>query len=584
MNSPTDNDDIIQTTETTKITTTVITTVETIKDTVKDVVTWKSLKKFHLPSYSISNKGEVKNVGRNKTLKGRIVQGIRYFYLKRIDGTIAKFTIEELMLLNDPDPEDKDEYIVSDETKAIDESHKIVWVSLAFMNLSKYQISNHGEVMNKQTRTILDGYDGGRENRKRFSLSNDESKPRNFKRYNMLMYAFRGIPEDDSMTVDHIDRDSINDNLSNLRWATKREQTLNRKSSTRTRRLVQQSKDGVIIAIHFNYNDATESVNGYGPSVQKACRYQTSYLGFDWLYLDTLDLDDEIWKGGNILFPEFKSFQVSNKYRIRRESGTTEGTLDSRGYMTVTIVCIDDLQKKMSIHRLVQAVFSGERRKDLKVNHINGVKVDNRPENLEYATPKENVQHAVDTGLTNNQKAIQQLTLKDEFIKEFVSGAKASSETGILVGGISRCCRGEQISFEKYHWRFADPTLRIKTMVGSGKISINEVNEEKNIIRTFESRVEAAKILNVGLNTITRHLKSGKWCRKGEFYIEYANSDDRYKYKAKRVIHSTLDGNLINEYSSPAEASESLGYPKISIVRACRFNKIYKGALFAYVI
>ncbi len=88
----------------------------------------------------------------------------------------------------------------------------------------------------------------------------------------------------------------------------------------------------------------------------------------------------------------------------------------------------------------------------------------------------------------------------------------------------------------------------------------------------------------MGLNTITRHLKSGKWCRKGEFYIEYANSDDRYKYKAKRVIHSTLDGNLINEYSSPAEASESLGYPKISIVRACRFNKIYKGALFAYVI
>nr|QBK93210.1 MAG: hypothetical protein LCPAC403_03440 [Pithovirus LCPAC403] len=119
-------------------------------------------------------------------------------------------------------------------------------------------------------------------------------------------------------------------------------------------------------------------------------------------------------------------------------------------------------------------------------------------------------------------------------------------------------------------------------MVRSGKFSINQVDEDKNIVRTFESRAEAAKILNVGISTIARYLKSGKWYRKGQFYVEYVNSGDQHK--AKRVIHSTLNRNPINEYSSSAEAAEALGYPKNSIEKACRFNKTYKGTLFTYVV
>ena len=310
-------DDIVQTTETTKITTTVITTVETIKDTVKDVVEWRSLKRWKLPSYSVSNKGEVKNVGRDNILKGRKVQGVRYYYLKRMNGKTGKFTIEDLMsMVNGSGDEDNKEYIVTDETKAIDENSEKVWISLAFMKLSKYQISNSGEVMNKQSRIILDGCDWGSDKRKTFSLSNDESKPRHFRRYNLIMYAFRGTPKDDSMTVDHIDGDPTNDDLSNLRWATKREQVLNRKSFIMTRRSVQQSFEGTVIAVYLNYDSAAESINGSGINISQACKYQTSYLGFDWMYLDTLNLEDEVWKDGSVLYPEFKPFHVSNKDRI----------------------------------------------------------------------------------------------------------------------------------------------------------------------------------------------------------------------------------------------------------------------------
>ena len=50
--------------------------------------------------------------------------------------------------------------------------------------------------------------------------------------------------------------------------------------------------------------------------------------------------------------------------------------------------------KYVRIHRLVCAAFLGKCPEGREVNHKNGVKSDNRIENLEYVTPKENIQHA----------------------------------------------------------------------------------------------------------------------------------------------------------------------------------------------
>ena len=63
-------------------------------------------------------------------------------------------------------------------------------------------------------------------------------------------------------------------------------------------------------------------------------------------------------------------------------------TKDKDGYCYVTIVK-DKIKKNMRIHRLVAMTFLENPENKPTVNHINGIKNDNRLENLEWATLSE---------------------------------------------------------------------------------------------------------------------------------------------------------------------------------------------------
>jgi hypothetical protein len=67
---------------------------------------------------------------------------------------------------------------------------------------------------------------------------------------------------------------------------------------------------------------------------------------------------------------------------------------NSNGYSLVMISNDNSRTNKM-VHRLVAESFIKNPKNKKHVNHINGIKNDNRVENLEWNTPKENEQHKV---------------------------------------------------------------------------------------------------------------------------------------------------------------------------------------------
>lgn len=56
-------------------------------------------------------------------------------------------------------------------------------------------------------------------------------------------------------------------------------------------------------------------------------------------------------------------------------------------------------QKSIHVHRLVCQTYLGSCPSGWQVNHVNGIKTDNRLENLEYCSPRTNTAHARETGL-----------------------------------------------------------------------------------------------------------------------------------------------------------------------------------------
>lgn len=69
------------------------------------------------------------------------------------------------------------------------------------------------------------------------------------------------------------------------------------------------------------------------------------------------------------------------------------------GYIRVDLTDSNKVEKSLALHRLVAIVFVKNPDNKPFVNHINGVKTDNRSENLEWCTCKENIIHAFKTGL-----------------------------------------------------------------------------------------------------------------------------------------------------------------------------------------
>lgn len=141
----------------------------------------------------------------------------------------------------------------------------------------------------------------------------------------------------------------------------------------------------------------------------------------------------EIWKD----IPGFPGFQASSLGRIKGVARCVRNKHGFRpiqekiriprihkGYYSIKLTRI---AKPRNVHQLVAWAFLGKPGK-MVVNHKNGIKTDNRPENLEYITNSENLKYSWETGLISRKLTHKQT---DEIINSQLSSRKIAKLYGV---------------------------------------------------------------------------------------------------------------------------------------------------------
>ena len=147
-------------------------------------------------------------------------------------------------------------------------------------------------------------------------------------------------------------------------------------------------------------------------------------------------------------------YEVSNMGRVRNRMGRIMTlSFNRNGYHRVHLIN-NSREKFMLVHRLVSMAFIPNPENKPFVNHLNGIKTDNKVENLEWCTSSENMQHAVKV---LHKKFRTKPVICVETGKRFNSIKEADGYLGYLgKGHIGDCCKGTRQTAGGYHWRYTD--------------------------------------------------------------------------------------------------------------------------------
>lgn len=188
---------------------------------------------------------------------------------------------------------------------------------------------------------------------------------------------------------------------------------------------------------------------------------------------DFKSIEGEIWK----TIDGYPNYAISNKGRVlskRRYIDMPNGgkrlieaklltlSINHKGYYRVQL-CRKGIYKLFFVHRLVANAYIQNIENKPQVNHIDGNKLNNCVENLEWSTNSENQKHAIKLGLKHHaedsgipKKAVKQINLvTGDVINIFPSLTEAARSVGQKSRTPIRfVCQGKRKQASGFGWQF----------------------------------------------------------------------------------------------------------------------------------
>lgn len=443
---------------------------------------------------------------------------------------------------------------------------------------SNYLINKKGEIKGIKFKKVLSATVG---NYPFVSLYSKEKSEKPLHGYIHRLVALTFLENDnpsEKTEVDHIDRDTTNYHVNNLRWVSRLANINNSKYTPRYNNCSYQKLDqnGKVIET-ISFKELSREEKG---KISASIRNKTKYKGYFWNRYDP-NVNSYIKLHGEPAESDWKESPIPGifcnknglvKYNKKNLQVITVGTKNRDGYYSVG---------KTLVSRLVYSTFIINilDNSSVIIDHINTDREDNRLINLRATDYKGNSSNEIT--LDSKKKKIKSFDIFGNFIKEYDQAQDAASELGISRSYINTCCLLSSVTENtkdgSTYWCYSGEESVIQEKVLEK--TIFEYNSDREVMGGYLY----VKQIPVDPKSVFKSILTRKACTaNGNFYsrgpkditndLEWMTDKNKKRDYNQKCFSFNSKGELTKEYESIYQASMETGIPKSKISDCCEYG------------